>query len=107
MKIYRIAKQDSESLTPDEREEIKGRFKDIQCSFKKDEDGYYCYTHRSRSDSYPSIADIPKSAVDFINSTSAVQNTMIRTAVADGEFRDWKNKVDRVKDEIRDLKKKS
>jgi uncharacterized protein YhaN len=105
MKIYKIAKQDGEYLTPEEREEIKKRFKDIQCSFKKDKDGYYCHTHRARSKSYPSIADIPQSKVDFINSTSAIQNVMVKTAVADGEFRDLKDRVNSIKDDIRGLKK--
>lgn len=70
MKIYRIAK-DKEYLTPEEREQVKGLFNDIQCSFAKDKDGYYCYTHRARSESYPSISQIPKDKVDFINSTSS------------------------------------
>lgn len=105
MKIYKIVKQDGEYLTPEEREEIKKRFKDFQCSFKKDKDGYYCYTHRARSKSYPSIADIPQSKVDFINSTSAIQNVMVKTAVADGEFRDLKDRVNSIKDDIRGLKK--
>lgn len=73
MRIYRIAKENKEKefLTPEEREEVKNRFKDIQCSFAKDKDGYYCYTHRARSESYPTISQIPQSKVDFINSTSS------------------------------------
>ena len=35
----------------------------------KDEDGFFVYTHRCRSKSYRSIASIPKSAVEFIEST--------------------------------------
>ena len=42
---------------------------DLECSFAKDKDGYFCYTHRARSDSYPTIAKIPKSKVKFIEST--------------------------------------
>lgn len=38
-------------------------------SIGKDKDGYFCYTHRARSKSYPTIADIPKSALKFIDST--------------------------------------
>lgn len=38
-------------------------------SIAKDKDGYFCYTHRARSKSYPSIKDIPKSALKFIDST--------------------------------------
>lgn len=40
-----------------------------ECSLGQDKNGYYCYTHRARSDSYPSIETIPNSVVDFINST--------------------------------------
>jgi len=104
MKIYRIAKE-KEYLTPEEREEVKAKFKDIQCSFAKDDKGYYCYTHRARSDSYSSIAEIPQSKVDFINSTSAVKRTLVKAAVTDGEFRDAKDSIKSVKDDIRDVKK--
>lgn len=104
MKIYRIAKE-KEYLTPEEREKVKGKFQDIQCSFAKDKDGYYCYTHRARSESYPSIDKIPKSAVDFINSTSSVKDALIKTAVTDGEFRDAKDSIKTVKDDVRDIKK--
>lgn len=38
-------------------------------SLGKDKDGYFCYTHRSRSKSYPTPEDIPKSKVDFVEST--------------------------------------
>jgi hypothetical protein len=70
MKIWRISKTNKISLTPKEREVIKSLFGDkLECSFAKDEDGYYCYTHRARSDSYPSIDKIPKSKVEFIGST--------------------------------------
>ena len=76
MKIYQLAadvdkhKHLLKSLTPSEREEVKSKFgKDLECSFKKDEDGYYCYTHRARSKSYPSISKIPKSKVEYIGST--------------------------------------
>lgn len=35
----------------------------------KDSDGFFCYTHRSRSKSYKTIGAIPKSVIDFIEST--------------------------------------
>lgn len=35
----------------------------------KDKDGYFCYTHRARSKSYKTIASIPKSVIEFIEST--------------------------------------
>ena len=70
MNWYKKAKDTKEYLTSEERDLIKSRFgNDLQCSFAKDKDGYYCYTHRARSDSYKSISDIPQSAVDFIGST--------------------------------------
>ena len=72
MTTYILSKKDKQYLNPEEREEVKKRFKDIQCSFAKDDDGYYCFTHRARSKSYPSISQIPQSKVDFINSTSVI-----------------------------------
>lgn len=69
MNWYITAKK-REYLNPRERAEVSRRFgNEPRCSFAKDEDGYYCYTHRARSDSYGSISDIPKSVVDFIEST--------------------------------------
>jgi hypothetical protein len=57
-------------VTATERDEIKTRFgTDLGCSFARDKDGIYCYTHRSRSKSYPSVSKIPKSKVKFIGST--------------------------------------
>lgn len=38
-------------------------------SIAKDKDGYYIYTHRARSDSYPKLEDIPKKTQEFIEST--------------------------------------
>lgn len=58
------------SLTPEERATVNKLFGKTACSFAKDKDGYYCYTHRCRSKSYPSIDKIPQDRVDFVNSTS-------------------------------------
>ena len=72
MKIYRIAKEydKKQPLTGEERALVKDIFGDnLQCSFAKDKDGYYCYTHRARSKSYGTISKIPKSKVEFIGST--------------------------------------
>lgn len=73
MKIYRLSKKkkkDKIPLNAKERKEVRTHFgDDLECSFAKDKDGYYCYTHRARSKSYPSIAKIPKSKVEFIGST--------------------------------------
>jgi len=69
-KLARRKTKDKESLTPDEREQVKSRFgNDLECSFAKDKKGYFCYTHRARSESYESIAKMPKSKVEFIEST--------------------------------------
>jgi len=105
MKIYKIAKKDKEYLTPEERDAVKSRFEDIQCSFAKDKDGYYCYTHRARSKSYPSIADIPKSKVDFINSTSSVSNALTKTASTESDVANLKDTIRVLKDDVRDIKK--
>lgn len=60
-----------DTITSKERAEIKERFgQSTACSFAKDKKGYYCYTHRCRSKSYGSIADIPQKDVDFVRSTS-------------------------------------
>lgn len=56
-------------LSASEREEVKAKFGSPCCSFTKDKSGIYCYTHRSRSKSYKSVAAIPKSVVKFIEST--------------------------------------
>lgn len=67
---YKVAKQKKIPLTSKERQQIKSKFgDDLECSFARDEDGYYCHTHRARSESYSSINKIPKSVVDFIGST--------------------------------------
>ena len=56
-------------LTDVERDQVKDKFGNPGCSFAKDLHGYFCYTHRARCKSYPSIAKIPKGKVDFIVST--------------------------------------
>lgn len=49
---------------PDDLKEIMH-----EVSLGKDEDGYYVYTHRCRSDSYPTPHKIPKSKIKYIGST--------------------------------------
>jgi len=46
---------------------LRARFKEV--STGKDRKGFFCYTHRCRSDSYPSLEKIPLSVVRFIAST--------------------------------------
>ena len=50
-------------------DELKAKLDGV--SLGKDDKGFYVYTHRARSDSYPSPHEIPASKVDFIQSTGA------------------------------------
>lgn len=69
-KAYEKLMKAKESLSSSEREEVNKIFgHSNKCSFAKDKDGYYCFTHRARSDSYPTIAEIPKKSVEFVRST--------------------------------------
>lgn len=43
--------------------------KAAKCTLAKDKNGYFCYTHRARSKSYKTIKAIPKSVIEFIEST--------------------------------------
>lgn len=56
-------------LTTTERQQVKEKFGNPGCSFAKDNQGIYCYTHRARSKSYESVNKIPKSKVKFVEST--------------------------------------
>lgn len=50
---------------------IKKKFgNSSSCSWAKDEKGYFCYTHRCRSKSHPTIEGFPQKDVDFVRSTS-------------------------------------
>lgn len=70
-KAYEELKKREETINSSERAKIKEKFGDSkECSFAKDKDGYYCYTHRCRSKSYPTIEDIPMKDVKFVRSTS-------------------------------------
>jgi hypothetical protein len=40
-------------------------------ALKQDRNGFYVHTHRSRSDSYPTVDDIPDKDIDYIRSTGA------------------------------------
>ena len=60
---------DKGAISSSERKEIKQRFGNPGCSFARDDKGIYCYTHRSRSKSYESVAKIPKERVKFVEST--------------------------------------
>lgn len=70
-KAYEKLMKAKKSLTSEEYAEVYKKFGySKECSFAKDKDGYYCFTHRARSKSYPTIDDIPQKSVDFIRSTS-------------------------------------
>jgi len=65
-----FSKTEKEYLTHEERQIVRDTFgDDLECSFAKDKDGYYCRTHRARSDSYKRIQDIPESTVEWVGST--------------------------------------
>ncbi len=69
--ILKEAKIERIPLTEHETAEVKLRFGDSsQCSFAKDKDGIYAYTHRARGHSYKDVASIPEKEVKFIESTS-------------------------------------
>lgn len=58
-------------ISDEEQSAVNKRFgNDTECSFAKDKDGIYCYTHRCRSKSYESVDKIPKDKVKFVSSTS-------------------------------------
>jgi hypothetical protein len=40
-----------------------------QVGLAQDKNGFYIYTHRARSDSYPDPHDIPQEQIKFISST--------------------------------------
>lgn len=69
-KAYEKLMKAKESLTTAERTQVREKFGSTACSFAKDKDGYYCFTHRARSKSYPSIDKIPQSKVNFVSSTA-------------------------------------
>ena len=69
-------------MTPEQRKRFEGT------TVRQDSDGFYCHTHRARSDSYPSIDEIPEEAVKFIESTGSVQARVVASAVARGPEKD-------------------
>ena len=44
-------------------------FSNKGCSLGADKNGFFCYTHRARSKSYPEVDKIPQSKINFIEST--------------------------------------
>lgn len=69
-KAYEKLMKAKESLNSTERSKVKELFgQSKKCSFAKDKDGYYCFTHRCRSKSYSSLDKIPMKDVEFVRST--------------------------------------
>lgn len=126
MKIYRIARKSSMEilkenkipLTDDERakclkekavwhhgpngEESPAVWKSKN---SKGKITYVTNTHRAYNTA-DTLEGCIKKFHDFIKSTAGTKITMIKTAsVTDSEFRDLKTKVDKVKDDVQDVKR--
>lgn len=59
---------------PKKDDNVRGYSRDPRfdgVGLKKDRNGFYVHTHRSRSDSYPTVDDIPASEIEEIRSTGA------------------------------------
>ena len=68
---YKKLLEAEKTLNSAERKEVIEKFgHSKKCSFGKDNKGYYCFTHRCRSKSYPTIKDIPMKDVNFVRSTA-------------------------------------
>lgn len=58
-------------VTGAERGELYKHFgKKPGCSLGRDKDGFYVYTHRARSKSFPRPSAIPKDKIKFVDSTT-------------------------------------
>jgi len=72
---YRIDKQSiieestKQSSKYDKAIPCNGIKKKLGFSCKEDKNGFYIYTHRARSKSYPSFDKIPLKDINFIDST--------------------------------------
>ena len=69
MATVQLALAEAVDVTTEERAELKRRFPKGGVSLKRDARGVFAHTHRARSKSYPSVAAIPKSVLEFIEST--------------------------------------
>ena len=56
-------------VSSSDRARFKAKNGDVGCSLGQDKNGFYAYTHRARSKSYPSPEAIPKARVKFVAST--------------------------------------
>lgn len=72
----RAKEHGSQPVTPEELAEFKARCTEAKlssgdgCSLGKDKDGFYAYTHRARSNSYPRPGAIPLAKIRFVGSTA-------------------------------------
>jgi len=57
-------------------DKLKSIMKEV--SLGKDDNGYFVYTHRARSDSYKTPEAIPKSKIEFISSTGSKKVAVIK-----------------------------
>jgi len=64
-----MAKKKTHTVVTKPKEYLDKTPKAKGCTLAKDKDGYFCYTHRARSKSYKTIMSIPKSVIEFIEST--------------------------------------
>lgn len=63
-------KRQHAAVTSDDRAELRRHYgARLECSMGRDDDGFYVYTHRARSKSYPSPSAIPRDRIKFIGST--------------------------------------
>lgn len=125
MKIYRIARKTEMEILKENRMSLSEEERDICLKEKavwhhgpngeespavwksKDSKGNVIYvtnTHRAYQTSDTLKGCINKFH-DFIKSTASNNIHMIKEAVADGEFRDLKDKISSMKDDIREIKR--
>ena len=63
-------KRQHAAVTTADRQELRSHYgRHLECSMGRDKDGFYVYTHRARSKSYPRPSAIPKDKIRFIGST--------------------------------------
>lgn len=64
-----IKRQHAAVITADRQELGRHYGAHLECSLGRDKDGFYVYTHRARSKSYPRPSAIPRDRIRFIGST--------------------------------------
>lgn len=64
-----MAKKKSHVVCAKPKEFLAKTIKAKGVTLAKDKDGFFCYTHRASSRRYKTIGAIPKSVIEFIEST--------------------------------------